>query len=122
MFVDCDCDVKGTVSEICDKNNGRCLCKPGYGGARCDQCISGFTGFPNCLPCNCSSIGSPSESCDVTGKCVCHPHFGGKQCNQCSPGFYQYPNCTGRPIYFSIKQFTSIKILGHLLKFFLYSL
>lgn len=92
-FLDCNCDVKGTLPGVCDKSNGQCLCKPGYGGPRCDQCVAGFSGFPDCKPCNCSSVGSAFSVCDVTGKCTCLTNYAGKLCDQCSPGYYQYPNC-----------------------------
>ena len=29
-------------------NNGTCACKDNYGGNKCDSCIEGFFGFPNC--------------------------------------------------------------------------
>lgn len=80
---------------MCSKTDGHCLCKPGYGGPRCDQCLANFTGFPDCKPCNCSPIGSAFTVCDASGKCTCFSNYGGKQCNQCSPGYYQYPNCIG---------------------------
>ncbi len=37
----CDCDPKGTTDEVCDKRNGQCLCKEGFGGPRCDRCEPG---------------------------------------------------------------------------------
>jgi len=37
----CDCDPKGTVDEICNKLDGTCLCKEGFGGPRCDRCEPG---------------------------------------------------------------------------------
>ncbi len=33
----CDCDAQGTEEEICDKENGKCICKEGFGGSRCDR-------------------------------------------------------------------------------------
>ncbi|KAF6202105.1 hypothetical protein GE061_004503, partial [Apolygus lucorum] len=89
----CSCDVRGAVEGICDKQNGTCLCKEGFDGSRCDQCVRGYKDFPNCVPCNCSDIGSSSNICDLTGKCSCYEKYSGKTCDQCSPGFYKYPDC-----------------------------
>lgn len=96
LIADCNCDVKGTLPGVCDKSNGQCLCKPGYGGPRCDQCVANFTGFPDCKPCNCSTKGSASTVCDINGKCTCLNNYAGKLCDQCSPGNYQYPDCHGK--------------------------
>ncbi|ERL89440.1 hypothetical protein D910_06807 [Dendroctonus ponderosae] len=90
---DCNCDIKGTKDGICDKGTGECICKEGYGGERCDVCILGFYGYPDCKPCNCSKIGSYSTTCSVSGKCECLGSFAGRTCDQCSPGFYNYPEC-----------------------------
>lgn len=95
--------------EICDKKNGQCLCKPGYSGPRCDLCAANFTGFPNCKPCSCSSVGSAFTVCDSTGKCTCLPNFAGKLCDQCYPGFYNYPNCTGLVYSYEIEFIKLIK-------------
>ena len=43
----CECDLTGTVDEICQKNSGVCICKPNFTGAKCDQCAPGFYNFPN---------------------------------------------------------------------------
>lgn len=94
LFSDCNCDNRGTESEVCEKDNGKCLCKEGYGGARCDQCLAGYYGYPNCKPCNCSTIGSSSIGCDVTGKCSCLANFASKTCDQCKSGYFNYPECT----------------------------
>lgn len=93
---DCNCDIHGTVPDICDKDTGRCLCKDGYTGTLCANCIAGFYNTfssPDCLPCNCSIIGSSSTACDALGKCSCLPNFAGRQCTQCSPGYFNYPEC-----------------------------
>lgn len=45
---DCDCDPAGTVTEICDKTSGICLCGESYAGPRCDRCASGSFNFPYC--------------------------------------------------------------------------
>lgn len=92
-FTDCNCDNKGTESEVCSKETGSCICKEGYGGPRCDQCLPGYYNYPDCVPCNCSVSGSVSKICDATGRCHCLSNFGGKQCTQCSTGYYAYPEC-----------------------------
>ncbi len=45
----CDCDQYGSTPEICDIDSGICLCRENYGGARCDRCDVGFTGYPDCV-------------------------------------------------------------------------
>lgn len=92
-FVVCKCDPRGTVEEICDKNNGQCLCKEGFGGDKCDKCIPGYKDYPDCQPCGCSEIGSTTTVCDVSGKCDCLDRFSGKTCTQCAFGYYKYPDC-----------------------------
>jgi hypothetical protein len=52
------------------------VCRPGFGGRRCDQCEEDFWGDPRvqCIPCNCSPLGVDPDrtQCDhVTGKCFC---------------------------------------------------
>lgn len=46
-FAGCDCNLEGVLPEICDAQ-GRCLCRPGVEGPRCDACRSGFYSFPIC--------------------------------------------------------------------------
>ncbi|XP_058131119.1 laminin subunit beta-3 isoform X2 [Dasypus novemcinctus] len=49
----CDCDFRGTEGLGCDKASGRCLCRPGLTGPRCDQCQRGYCGrFPACVACH----------------------------------------------------------------------
>uniref|UniRef100_A0A3B5M829 Laminin subunit alpha 3 n=1 Tax=Xiphophorus couchianus TaxID=32473 RepID=A0A3B5M829_9TELE len=43
----CICDYRGTVHTICDVY-GRCLCRRGVEGERCDRCEPGHYSFPNC--------------------------------------------------------------------------
>jgi len=45
------CSGHGTCS------GGGCTCTTGYGGATCNQCASGYGGYPNCTACACSTVG-----------------------------------------------------------------
>ncbi|XP_049713871.1 laminin subunit beta-3 [Elephas maximus indicus] len=49
----CDCDFRGTEGAGCDKASGRCLCRPGLTGPRCDQCQRGYCNrYPLCVACH----------------------------------------------------------------------
>ena len=61
----CACDTKGTVggSGQCDRQSGKCICKPLVIGQRCNRCKVGTFGLnqsnPNgCEPCNCFPNGT----------------------------------------------------------------
>lgn len=48
----CECDPYGSVTLQCDRQNGTCICKPGSGGAKCNECARGYTGqWPHCQAC-----------------------------------------------------------------------
>uniref|UniRef100_A0A8C7BKK5 Laminin subunit alpha 3 n=1 Tax=Neovison vison TaxID=452646 RepID=A0A8C7BKK5_NEOVI len=95
----CDCDLEGVLPEICDAY-GRCLCRPGVEGRRCDACRLGFYSFPICQACQCSVLGSYQTPCNpVTGQCECLPGVTGQRCDRCLSGAYDFPHCqdfTGR--------------------------
>ncbi|XP_045509429.1 laminin subunit alpha [Colias croceus] len=74
-----------------------CVCKPGYGGARCEYCAAGYYGVPEdigdyCKPCNCSgniNTDDPSSCDSITGDCLkCVNNTAGAACNLCAPGFF----------------------------------
>ncbi|KAL1763287.1 laminin subunit beta-3, partial [Sigmodon hispidus] len=49
----CDCNFRGTEGPGCDKASGRCLCRPGVTGPRCDQCQRGYCDrYPVCVACH----------------------------------------------------------------------
>ena len=38
----------GSVNDHCDKDTGECTCKDNIGGEKCNECIDGYYGFPDC--------------------------------------------------------------------------
>ncbi|XP_026299731.1 laminin subunit alpha [Apis mellifera] len=78
-------------------NKISCDCLPGYYGARCESCASGYYGNPEtygeyCKPCECSGNIDTNQigSCDSrTGECLrCLNNTYGEACNLCAPGFF----------------------------------
>jgi len=47
--VECDCNDRGTTSQVCDAETSECLCEGSFTGPRCDRCATGFYRFPRCL-------------------------------------------------------------------------
>ncbi|XP_041659948.1 laminin subunit alpha-3-like isoform X2 [Cheilinus undulatus] len=88
----CICDYRGTTYSVCDAS-GRCLCRQGVEGERCDRCRPGYHSFPNCQACLCDGAGVSDSVCGPNGQCVCLPNYGGLQCDECAPGYYGYPDC-----------------------------
>ncbi|XP_055466158.1 laminin subunit alpha-1 [Psammomys obesus] len=94
----CDCDPVGSLSSVCIKDDlhadlgngkwpGQCPCEEGYAGDKCDHCQFGYRGFPDCIPCDCSTAGSVNDD-PCTEPCLCKKHVAGKNCDRCKPGFY----------------------------------
>ena len=48
LFSACNCNKQGSADLTCDANTGRCTCKPGYRGRKCDACPLGKFNFPTC--------------------------------------------------------------------------
>uniref|UniRef100_UPI0037E92AE9 laminin subunit alpha-3-like n=1 Tax=Semicossyphus pulcher TaxID=241346 RepID=UPI0037E92AE9 len=88
----CRCDYRGTVYGVCDAL-GRCLCRQGVEGERCDRCRPGYQSFPNCQVCLCDNAGVAESVCRPSGECVCLPNYVGQKCDECAPGYYGYPDC-----------------------------
>ncbi|TEA36180.1 hypothetical protein DBR06_SOUSAS7510018, partial [Sousa chinensis] len=92
----CHCDPVGSLSEVCVKDEkraqrglapGSCHCKPGFRGVSCDRCARGYTGYPDCKPCNCSGAGSTNED-PCFGPCNCKENVEGGDCSRCKFGFF----------------------------------
>ncbi|XP_007935855.1 laminin subunit gamma-2 [Orycteropus afer afer] len=91
----CNCNSKGSLSARCD-SSGRCSCKPGVTGNRCDQCLPGFHMLTNAgctadqrfldSKCDCDPAGIVGP-CD-NSRCVCKPAVTGERCDRCRPGYY----------------------------------
>ncbi|CAI5448656.1 unnamed protein product [Caenorhabditis angaria] len=86
----CDCNVNGTLGEVCLPENGQCPCKPGFGGKFCDTCDSGFTNVTaGCVECVCDEKGSENSNCSAsTGQCECKPEYAGLSCDKCQTGYF----------------------------------
>ncbi|MBN3312115.1 LAMC1 protein, partial [Atractosteus spatula] len=85
----CSCSAVGSLSTQCD-NSGRCSCKPGVMGDKCDRCQPGYHTLTEagCRPCSCHSAGSTQE-CDIqTGRCQCKENVEGFSCDRCKLGYF----------------------------------
>lgn len=101
----CDCDPQGVVTRgdgtpelQCNEIDGRCPCKAGRGGRRCNECEDYHWGDPTkdeCQRCECNHIGAATMQCHRSnGTCVCKPGSGGPLCDECARGYTgQWPNC-----------------------------
>uniref|UniRef100_A0A915EBM3 Laminin subunit gamma-1 n=1 Tax=Ditylenchus dipsaci TaxID=166011 RepID=A0A915EBM3_9BILA len=88
----CNCDQLGSEDNgSCDAVTGKCRCKPGVTGFRCDECaIRHFAfGADGCKECDCNVIGSEVLDCDYrNGQCLCYENVEGRSCDQCAENFY----------------------------------
>nr|XP_014275808.1 laminin subunit gamma-1 isoform X1 [Halyomorpha halys] len=88
----CNCDETGSRSLQCN-SEGKCDCKPGVTGDKCDHCAADYYDFgaAGCKECNCHPAGSLGNEphCDqVHGNCLCKTNVEGKECRRCKPGFF----------------------------------
>nr|XP_034979554.1 laminin subunit gamma-2 [Zootoca vivipara] len=89
----CSCNPKGSFSVQCD-NQGRCPCKPGVTGDKCDRCQHNFHSFSEsgCRAagqiqnCDCDPAGSTGQC--VSGRCICKAAVEGERCGSCKQGYY----------------------------------
>ncbi|XP_054142060.1 laminin subunit gamma-2 [Melozone crissalis] len=89
----CLCHPWGSLGPQCD-SDGRCSCKPGVMGDKCDQCQPGFESLSEAgcrrsgqsLQCECDPAGSVG-GCH-SGHCVCKESVTGELCQRCKQHFY----------------------------------
>ncbi|RWS15687.1 agrin-like protein [Dinothrombium tinctorium] len=63
IFSPCDCNKYGSVRSDCEQTTGKCVCKPGISGMKCDKCPQGTVLGPE--GCTHASIAYP-----INGLCV----------------------------------------------------
>ena len=72
MWQACGCGTYGAMKLQCEAHTGRCSCREGYQGERCNVCSPGYFGYPRCQRCDCNPAGTMEKSCDaVKGHCLC---------------------------------------------------
>ena len=84
--VDCQCHKDGSLSKQCDPT-GKCRCKPGVTGDKCDRCLPNHYDITSdgCKLCNCNPLGSfdsPAVCDPRDGKCRCKPNVEGQNCDK----------------------------------------
>ena len=78
----------------CAEGSGNCFCKPNFQEPDCRECSYGYTGFPECKPCDCHLDGTIGSVCELkTGECPCKPEYTGQFCKNCSKRHYG-PKCS----------------------------
>uniref|UniRef100_UPI00358ECAA5 laminin subunit gamma-1-like n=1 Tax=Myxine glutinosa TaxID=7769 RepID=UPI00358ECAA5 len=90
----CLCNVHGSVDQNCDRS-GRCVCKKGIGGEKCDHCLPGFHSLSRhgCIRCPCPGNSTCSRK-PGTHQFVCDncpSETTGERCELCAPGFFGDP-------------------------------
>ncbi|KAG8447132.1 hypothetical protein GDO86_014548 [Hymenochirus boettgeri] len=89
---ECDCSPVGLQNKTepgCNEQTGQCTCKPNIVGRRCERCVPGFYGYPNCRMCNCNRAGVEPSICNpITGQCHCKENVEGLTCDQCRLGTF----------------------------------
>lgn len=90
--VDCQCNPIGSENVQCDPS-GKCKCKPGVVGEKCDRCAPYHyeLSITGCKLCQCNELGSfdTPPVCDPRdGTCRCKANVEGQNCDRPKPGFF----------------------------------
>uniref|UniRef100_A0A671X8X7 Laminin, gamma 3 n=1 Tax=Sparus aurata TaxID=8175 RepID=A0A671X8X7_SPAAU len=85
----CSCNINGSASLQCDVE-GRCACRVGVTGLKCDTCLPGYhsLGPGGCRPCECDPGGTVDHCSPLDGRCLCKTNVEGHGCDRCKPGFF----------------------------------
>ena len=91
----CDCDPAGSTELQCSVD-GKCRCKPGVTGDKCDQCEANYWSFPEaaeagCESCDCmveGSLGNRPNCNTLDGQCECKQNVEGQRCDRCKSGHF----------------------------------
>ena len=95
-----NCNINGTLDEICDRVTGNCLCRENVAGPDCDSCVLGYYGNlasgVNCTACPCLLNNSYNSSCylDDDGQPTCDSckvGYAGRRCDVCDNGYFGDP-------------------------------
>ncbi|XP_061125977.1 laminin subunit alpha-2 isoform X2 [Syngnathus typhle] len=95
----CRCHINGSISQVCNKESGRCQCRENVVGRHCDDCLPNYWWDGErheCVACRCTHLGSVSQHCDLEGRCLCRPGFAGTRCDQRRQGYERRE--TRRPV------------------------
>ncbi|RWS31675.1 Laminin subunit alpha-like protein [Leptotrombidium deliense] len=92
----CDCNVTGTISalELCNGEDGQCLCKKNVKSRTCSECVDGTYGLSEgnlfgCRECGCNLGGAINNNCNkYTGNCACRPRLQGQKCDKVAKNHY----------------------------------
>ncbi|XP_064610786.1 agrin-like isoform X2 [Liolophura sinensis] len=80
--IPCGCNIHGSVRDDCEQMTGRCMCKPGYTGMKCNICPNGSLLGPfgcdnngrdtpvKCWELSCQ-FGSVCEETEGVAQCIC---------------------------------------------------
>nr|CAH7745361.1 unnamed protein product [Callosobruchus chinensis] len=84
----CNCDPMGAIDLECDIE-GKCRCRTGYEGDKCERCALGYDGWPRCEACACDDKGTaPNANKCAAETCQCKANVEGRFCDRCKPGYF----------------------------------
>lgn len=90
--INCQCNRLGAESAQCNPD-GKCKCKPGVIGEKCDRCAHNHYDLTSsgCKVCSCNPAGSfdsPPVCEPINGFCRCKSNVEGQNCDRPKPGKY----------------------------------